>query len=250
MNKILAVLFLSFCNLCFAGTMRHDVPENKYIEFGNKFYCVKKIIGVTEENNNKTYSIGSCVILNSNWVITCAHLVEEKIDYIYIEIEGQEYIIDKFIVNKDYSSEKMQADIAIGFCKKGFGNIAEPELYETKIKINDYCSFAGYGRYGNMLVGAKKYDGKIRGGTNIIDSYFKKDMVIISGSKDNTKTQLEFLPNVGDSGGGLFIRGKLAGITSLILSKDKIADSNYGDEGAFVQIYPYLDWIKKYVQKK
>jgi hypothetical protein len=58
------------------------------------------------------------------------------------------------------------------------------------------------------------------------------------------------LPNVGDSGGGLFIEGKLAGITSLVLSNNKSVDSIYEDEGAFVEIYPYLEWINNNVKKK
>lgn len=251
--RFLIVLLLTIIsiNVCYSGTMRHDVPEQKYLDFGKNFFCTKKIIGVKKHSENrKTYAIGSCVIINSHWIITCAHISEENPDYISVVLDEEHFLLDQFIVNKDYSNKKMQADIALGFCKKGFGQVDGAILYEKRIKINDYCSFAGYGRHGTMITGANKYDGKLRAGTNRVDSFFKKDMIIITASRNSTRTQLEFLPNVGDSGGGLFIEGKLAGITSLVLSMDKNADSNYGDEGAFVQIYPHLEWINKYVTKK
>jgi hypothetical protein len=251
MKKILSIImFVMFTNVALAGTMRHDVSENKFLEFGSRFFCTKKIVGVKETEDGKTYAVASCVILNENWIITCAHITEEKIDYLSVIIDDKPYLLDKFIVNKDFDSKKMQADIAMGYCSKGFGEINGVELYRKKIKINDFCSFAGYGRYGTMLDGATKFDGKLRGGTNLIDSFFKSDMVTITGSRNNSRTRLEFLPNVGDSGGGLFVQGKLAGITSLVLSADKKADSNYGDEGAFVQIYPHLEWIEKNVKKR
>ena len=250
MKKILILLLLLIIsNISLAGTMRHDVQEQEYIEFGDKFYCVKKIVGIKDHKDYKTHTIGSCVVLNSHWVITCAH-ISEDIDYLYIVIDNENYVLDKLIVNQKYDKEKMQGDIALGFCQKGFGKVVETSIYNKKIAINDNCSFAGYGKHGNMLQGANKYDGRLRAGTNRINSFLNIDLVLINASKDFTKTQLEFLPNVGDSGGGLFIEGKLAGITSLVLSNNKSVDSIYEDEGAFVEIYPYLEWINNNVKKK
>lgn len=248
MIRLLLCLFI-LSNISLAGTMRHDVPEQEYLEFGKRFYCVKKIVGIKEHDNFKTYAIGSCIILNSNWIITCAH-ISEDVDYLYVIIDEQNYILDKLILNKQYDHKKMQGDIALGFCNKGFGKVTEPLLYTHKIAIGDYCSFAGYGKHGNMIKGAEKFDGALRAGTNRITSFFKKDLVLINASRDSSKTQLEFLQNVGDSGGGLFIQGKLAGITSLVLSSNKVVNSTYEDEGAFVELYPYLEWINHNVKKK
>lgn len=243
-------IFTLSVSCAFSGTIRHDVPEIQYLNFGKRFFCVKKIVGVKNIEGNKVYSVGTCVILNNNWIITCAHITEEQPDYIVVMINDKAHLLDEFIVHKNYDSKKIQADLGLGFCKKGFGDVNGAKLYEEKLKLNDYCGLAGYGQHGKMSIGVNGYDGKLRAGTNRIDSFFKKDMVIINASEDITKTQLEFLPNVGDSGGGLFVKGKLAGITSLVLSKDKKSDSSYGDEAAFVQIYPYIEWINKYVKKK
>ena len=253
MSTILRTLFLLLfiSSTAISGTIRPDVSDKEVLDYGQKFFCVKKVFTVKEVNSkNKIIGIGSCVILNNNWMITCGHLKEAPIDYIKVVIDNREHCINKLIVNKFYDTKKLFADIALGYCAKGFGDVSPAELYRDKVKLNDYCAIAGYGKHGTMISGAKLFDGKLRAGSNRINSFFKQDMVIVNGSSDRTKTKYEFLPNVGDSGGGLFIDGKLAGITSLVLTTDKVADSKYGDEGAFVQIYPYLEWIEKYVKEK
>jgi len=61
------------------------------------------------------------------------------------------------------------------------------------------------------------------------------------GNKD---TNLEYCISHGDSGGGLFIDQKLAGINSIVLASDKNPDSNYGDESGHTRISKYKDWIE------
>jgi hypothetical protein len=250
MNKyiISVVLFIILCFSARGGTYRTDVEPQKYLDFGKKFYCVKTLSTEKKTENRTQFSTGSCVILNSHWIITAGHIADEPFDIAYVTIGKKKHFINKIIVNKNYNSKKLIGDIALGFCEKGFGEVETPVLMSEQIKLNSKCSIAGYGRYGDMKNGAKYFDGKIRAGTNTLVSRFH-DMVVCVGSNDKTKTSLEFLPNVGDSGGGLFVDGKLAGIMSLVFSKDKTANSDYGDEAAFVEIYPYLEWINKYVKK-
>ena len=249
MKTIFLVLLL--CGTVIGGTVRHDVAEKSVLEFGAKFYCTKKVVTFKQEKNSKLLGIGSCVILNEHWMITCGHLSEVPMDYMKVLIGDNEYCIDEFIVHKNFDAKNLCGDIALGYSKKGFGTVKDkPMLYEEKVKIGDYIAFAGYGCYGTMSTGATSHDYKLRAGTNRVSSKFKKDLLVITGSNDRTKTELEFLPNVGDSGGGLFVNGKLAGITSCVLSNDGKADSDYGDEGCFTEIYPYLEWIKNHVKKK
>jgi hypothetical protein len=234
----------------FAGTIRNDVDEQKYLNFGQKFFCVQKLVCVNE-NEKKELSSGkrySCVILNKHWCITVAHLAEKDTTCIKVIIGDDVHYIDKLIINKNYDEELKFGDIALGFCSKGFGdNVGDLKLYEEKTNIGQLCSIAGYGKYGNMQSGAKIFDYKIRAGSNKI-LYKYNDMLICDGS-ELEPTSLEFLPNVGDIGGGLFVNGKLAGITCLIIGKNGKANSQYGDEVGFVEIYRYLEWINNYVKK-
>jgi hypothetical protein len=57
------------------------------------------------------------------------------------------------------------------------------------------------------------------------------------------KTSLEFLIASGDSGGGLFIDGKLAGINSCIMAVNGSPKSDYRTESGHTRISINLDWI-------
>ena len=59
------------------------------------------------------------------------------------------------------------------------------------------------------------------------------------------KTELEFLISPGDSGGGLFIDQKLAGIHSYVYATDGKSDSDYGDVGCSTRVSDYIEWIDK-----
>lgn len=234
----------------FSGTIRHDVDTQEYLDFGRKFFCVQKLVSVKENINEESSSAKqySCVILNKHWCLTAAHVVEAETTCIKVIIDDKVHCIDKIIINANYDPQSKIGDIALCFCSKGFGeNTREPKIYLDKIKMGDMCSIAGYGKYGDMQTGAKVIDNQKRAGSNKI-LYNYNDMVICDGSKLDP-TVLEFLPNIGDTGGGLFIDGKLAGITCLIIGKDGQANSQYGDEVGFVEIYKYLEWINDYVKK-
>jgi hypothetical protein len=53
----------------------------------------------------------------------------------------------------------------------------------------------------------------------------------------------------GDSGGGLFIGNKLAGINSFLMASDKQPDGTYGDESAFTRVSLYADWVESEIEK-
>ena len=143
MRTLLLILFLSTSVL--AGTMRHDVAESKYLEFGKKFYCVKQLVTTTKIEDATIYGFASCVILNKHWIITAGHIPEGRpVDTIKVLHNGNAYLIDKFIIHKDFDIKKHKSDIALGFCSQGFGeSVDKPKLYKDKIKIGDICSMAG-----------------------------------------------------------------------------------------------------------
>ena len=101
--------------------------------------------------------------------------------------------------------------------------------------------------YGTFESGVIKSDNKRRGGSNKI-AYIDKQLLMCDISHKGSKncTSLEFLIGSGDSGGGLFIDGKLAGINSCVVATDRRPNSSYTDESGHTRVSQFLEWIKKH----
>ena len=68
-------------------------------------------------------------------------------------------------------------------------------------------------------------------------------MLLCTPSSKINKTELEFMIAPGDSGGGLFIDNKLAGIHSCIMAEGHKAKSDYRTESGHTRISDHVDWI-------
>jgi len=233
--KISFLFFILFFNTCFAGTIDPYTPDENYLEYGKKFYFVAKVIG-----DGSYYA--SAVVLNKNTFITNAH-VAKKIKKIIIEKEDSflEFEIKEMIIHKDYKKESHNNDIAIGKTKENFNLDYYPEIYKQQDELGKKVSICGYGATGNFSTGKNKIDKKRRAGTNVI--FEISNIMLYCSAKDSNKTELEFLICHGDSGGGLFIDNKLAGINCFIDTKDGTYNSNYNDNSGYVRVSKYIDWI-------
>lgn len=244
----LCIFLLTFYLLVniIAGTTDPSVSDTKYIEYGSKFNYVVELSCVSD--TNKIYH-GSAVVIKENIALTAAHIVKDcKLHK--LKIKDKIYEINKVIVNENFSSNPHKGDIAICFIESPIKLDFYPELYTDSDELDKACSIAGYGLTGTFITGAEKFDSKIRAGSNIIDNIYG-DLLVCSVSKeDERKTSLEFLTSVGDSGGGLFIGNKLAGINSCVFSrKDDKSNSSFNKESGHTRISKYREWILKEIEK-
>lgn len=247
--KNLLIIGSIFCgNNLYSGTIDPNIPDEKYIEAGDKFDCVLEILGSYEKN--KQLFSASCVAIDQNWILTAAHVVKDsRFAFIYIEKEKRCVIIDEIIPSKDFEDKKFgKADIALCHTSSDIGLSSYPKLYVKSDEIGKICFIVGYGFTGTFETGMKKNDGKKRAGSNKID-YISDDLLICSPSILN-KTELEFLISSGDSGGGLFIDNQLAGINSCVMAIDKSPNSTYNDESGHTRISIFAEWIEKHMQKR
>jgi secreted trypsin-like serine protease len=236
---ILCVCILGFNT--YPGTIDPNTNDQKYIDYGAKFEFIVKITG--KYRDNKSFA-ASAVIIDSHHIITAAHVVED-VKFADINLKKVDYRISKITTHKNFNMQNYGvADIAIGYSKNPFNLDFYPALYVQNNEKKQLCSIVGYGFTGTFITGAKKYDNKKRGGSNFID-YIDKDLLICSPSKKNDDdfTSLEFLIASGDSGGGLFIDGKLAGINSCVIAVGKSPKSVYGDQSGHTRISKYMEWI-------
>jgi hypothetical protein len=245
------MLFKIMLNFCFflvcsqivsyAGTIDPNIPQNKYTEYAKSFSCVGKLCGSYKDGSK---FCASAVAISDNVILTAAHVVENAKEC-YIHINNKQILIEKFIVNKDFKFNDVGiGDIAIGLCKTKIDLDSYPELY-TEDPIGKLCSISGFGITGTFLTGAVKSDNKQRAGLNFTEELYKNTIVCdISKPGEKNYTELEFLIASGDSGGGLFIDGKLAGINSFVSTTDGNPNSSYRDESHHTNISIYIEWIK------
>lgn len=236
---ILIILLINISNV-FSGTIDPQTEDSKYIEYGKKFSCVGKLCGITSDD--KQYC-ASAVAISDRIILTAAHIIKDvkscniTINEKTIKVINLQYPIEFEPNNFGYN------DIAIGYCDDNIGLVNYPELYENKDEINKICSISGYGITGTFDTGAIKSDDNRRAGLNIVDN-IENDLLICSPSGSDTKTHLEFMIASGDSGGGLFIDNKLAGINSCVMAIDKKPNSNYTDECGHTRVSKFVPWIK------
>lgn len=233
--KILTLFLL--LNNCFAGTIDPNTPDEKYLEYGKKFHYVAKVEG------EKGY-FASAVIINKNTFLTNAH-VASKINKIILEKDNEfkEFQIKEMKIHGEYKNISYDHDIAIGKIEQNFNLDFYPDLYSNKDELAKKVSICGYGATGNFYTGKNKSDRKRRAGMNFIHE--RSEYILYCSANDNLKTDLEFLICHGDSGGGLFIENKLAGLNCFIDTKDGKYNSNYNDNSGYIRISKNIDWIEK-----
>lgn len=243
MRYIIILLLAVICSISSAGTRDPNKSDEKYIEYGAKFSCVLRLKCVAP---NGTLYYASAVAIDNEWILTAAHVLIHSND-INVLVENSPVKVDRVIAHKDFIPANYGFyDIALCHVEKPFNLTFYPELYTEKDEVGKVCSIAGYGSFGTFDTGITGSDGKRRAGSNIID-VIDRHLLVCTASKSNSidLTDLEYIIANGDSGGGLFIGNKLAGINSCVMAIDKKTDSNYGDESGHTRVSKFVDWIKE-----
>ena len=230
------------------GTRDPSTPDSKHLAYGEKHECVVQVkgeMGFIDEKGEKlkVTASGSGVIIDKRYILTAAHVVQKAKDP-YIILNGKKIYIEWVVIPKDFKLEKTDKyDIALCRLKEDAIIDFYPELYEKDDELGKLCSLAGWGMYGTWTTGTIYDDNKRRAGSNYVDPLMFCGMMVCSVQGTKNQTSLEFLIGHGDSGGGLFIDKKLAGIHSCIYTGDGKLDSSYKDYSAHTRVSLHKPWI-------
>lgn len=244
----LKLLWLSFFFLwapshTLAGTRDPDTPDSKYLEFGQQFRCVQQLRTVITEDDKDVYQFGSAVIIQPHWVLTAAHVVNETREPVLLMDGEQKFPLTTVFVHPEFKNRKFGFhDLALCYSPEDLGLEFYTPLYEDQDEVGKAVTIAGYGLAGTFHTGAQTADGKKRGGHNKIDG--AASGILICTPSQAGKLPLEFCITPGDSGGGMFIGNKLAGINSFLMAADKQPNGTYTDEAAHTRISLYTPWIR------
>ena len=243
------IILLGFSSQAISGTRNPNTSDSKHLAYGKKHECVVQVTGKLEvpykegEKQEVTAS-GSGVIIAKRYVLTAAHVVQKTKDP-HITLHGKKIKIEWVVIPNKYKEENTGPyDIAL--CRLHEDAIIDfyPELYEKDDEVGKLCSVAGWGMYGTWTTGTIYDDNKLRAGSNYISPIMFCGMMVCSVQDKSKRTSLEYLIGRGDSGGGLFIDKKLAGIHSCIYTGDGNLDSSYKDYSAHTRVSLHKDWIK------
>ena len=229
----------------FGGTIDPNTPDSKYVEYGAKFNFVLKICG--KDIHQKMFC-ASAVAIKPKWIITAAHVVENS-DTCFVTVKDKKICVNKVIYHDKYNDNSFgQYDIALGETEEDLNLDFYPDFYTDNNEVGKVCSISGFGLTGSFNTGITFSDNKRRAGSNVIDS-IHRHLLICTPSRSN-RTELEFIIGSGDSGGGLFIGNKLAGINSCVIASDRKPDSTYTDEAGHTRVSLYVDWINKTIEEE
>jgi V8-like Glu-specific endopeptidase len=231
---------------CFGGTRDESVPDQTHIDYAANTDYILKLYGIDNEGDNV---VASAVALNPRWIITAAHIVKDGKAF-YTEYDKKKINLIKIIPHENFKKYNFgYNDIAVCKLDTDLNLNFYPELYFDKNEINKQAYICGYGMTGTFSTGVTTVDSNKRAGTNMIDKLEKNLLICGIGSYGkNPKTKYEFLICGGDSGGGLFIDKKLAGIHSCVIARDGNPNSNYGDTSGHTRVSLYYNWIKQRIE--
>lgn len=241
---LICLLVICFSTLSYGGTIDPKNSDKDYLEYGAKHKCVLKLIGQRKDAENSPY-IASCVAISPLYMVTAAHVIDGAMTH-GVVYNNEVYGCAIVATHINFSPNVFgKYDIALIRLFKPIYLDFYPKLYVNRNEKNKICSMAGFGLTGTFdtgFLGKEKSDNRKRAGSNII--YGIQDNLLICSSTDQ-KTSLEFIIAPGDSGGGLFIENKLAGIHSCVFGTDGASDSDYGDTSGHTRISDYIDWIQQ-----
>lgn len=218
-----------------SGLIDPNVGDDKYISYAEDFVYIGRVYGITK--TDEPYS-ASCVAIDDNIILTAAHVFDDA-KTILVLINNKNLSVSESIPHPEFKRGKLGLnDIAVCKTSESIDLDWYPGLYTEKNETNKVCCLSGFGVTGTFLTGPVNSDGVRRAGSNKINQIENGVLICDLSTKEN-KTSLEFFISPGDSGGGLFIDNKVAGIHSYVTSYKPSLRST----SAHTRISDHVKWV-------
>ncbi len=205
-----------------AIVIRHDVPDEKYLELGTHY---------------PSFIFFGCggTLIASNWILTAAHCIGAQPPYLLVgesRCNVAEVIVHPQSTVSDFALFRLSSHVL---------DIEPAKLYRGSDEQGQIAVLVGRGGTGNGQEGTITDDRQLRGARNKIESV--TNLVLAFEMNDPaTALDLEGVGGPGDSGGPAYIETDeglfIAGVSSY-------GEWLYGDFDHYARVSTHVDWIEE-----
>lgn len=241
------ILFLLLSCIFFTGfiIIRHDVSDQKYIQFAEELSATSAIV-----HYNATDLAGT--LISPQWVLSAAHVAETIRDGHKLIINGDSIGIEKIFIHEEWK-ENNRPDLALIKLDQTVGDVEPIGLYDKQDEVGKDIIVAGIGDFGTGLTGPVGNPGTMRAATNLVDGISGDGQYIyweFDGPESEKVTDLEGISGPGDSAGPALIkidnRYLIVGISSGQSSRSTGGKpGRYGVVEYYTRVSVFTDWIRE-----